>query len=72
MAHVALNVYYCVTANKVRTLEAQLDLADRKIREYQSQLEKSSQVFLGDNSEFMRMIHTKENAADASFMGKVI
>ena len=59
-----------VSANKVRTLETQLDLAERKIREYRSQMEKSTSVFLGDNSEFMKMISSKENATDASFMGK--
>ena len=50
-------------------MEAQLDLAERKLREYRNQLEKSGSVFLGDNSEFLKMISSRENAADASFMG---
>ena len=56
----------------MRSLEAQLDLAERKLREYRGEIEKSGSVFLGDNSEFLRMISNRENAADASFMGKNI
>ena len=62
---------FLLSGNKVRSLEAQLDLAERKLREYRGEIEKSGSVFLGDNSEFLRMISSRENAADASFMGKI-
>ena len=63
-------VYFSQSGNKVRSLEAQLDLAERKLKEYQGQLEKTGSVFLGDNSEFFNMMNKRENASDASFMGK--
>ncbi|XP_052283652.1 nuclear mitotic apparatus protein 1-like isoform X2 [Dreissena polymorpha] len=55
-------------AVKTRQLETQLDLAERKLREYKQQLEKGSALYFGDPSHFEEMIADKENAADASFM----
>ena len=63
--------YACVVSAgvKVRNLETQLDLADRKIRDYQKNQEKGNSVFLGDSSEFQKMINVRESATNASFMG---
>jgi hypothetical protein len=56
---------------QVRNLETQLDLANRKIKEYRQEVERSGSVFLGDPSDFNRMLSSRENCEDASFMGKL-
>lgn len=57
-------------ANKLRTLEAQNDLAERKLKEYKNELSKTGTVFLGDPTEFEKMLAEKENDHEASFMSK--
>lgn len=58
------------SANKLRTLEAQYDLAERKLQEYKQELGKTGTVFLGDPSNFQKMLAERESDADASFMSK--
>ncbi|KAL3879150.1 hypothetical protein ACJMK2_031459 [Sinanodonta woodiana] len=53
-------------SNKLRTLEVQNEHADRQIRDLKSQLEKG---FFGDKNEFFKIVNSREDAVDASFMG---
>ncbi|XP_052795618.1 myosin-7-like isoform X2 [Mya arenaria] len=55
-------------ASELNRVQAQLDLAERKLREYQQQLDKGNAVFLGDPSDFQRMLSDRDNPIDASFM----
>ncbi|CAC5415354.1 unnamed protein product [Mytilus coruscus] len=50
--------------NKVKTLEVQLDYADKQVRELRHKLDDAGTVFLGDNSEFMKL----KKESDVSLM----
>ncbi|XP_071173950.1 putative leucine-rich repeat-containing protein DDB_G0290503 isoform X1 [Mytilus edulis] len=50
--------------NKVKTLEVQLDYADKQVRELRHKLDDAGTVFLGDNTEFMKL----KKESDVSLM----
>lgn len=62
-------LFHFHAGHELNSVKAQLDLAERQLREYQREMEKGTAVFLGDPSDFQKMLAFKESSEDASFMG---
>lgn len=48
-------------------MEVQLDYADKQLRELRHKLDNAGTVFLGDNTEFLKL----KKESDVSLMGKI-